>query len=187
MKYGLTAFCKMSVIIGWVAIGILYWKIIQYLLNIINPSNTFRNKINVLLEEYPNIDIVAMGFPENWKEQPLWKSWTIKRVIFPCLSCKEQGFVHIILTFVNETAMMVPRNKKKQFEIVRKLRTISNCSATCGTFDALLVQTIDATLGLRCTMLGYQYSKILRSLMCVYLCSGKERIYDDMNETSKMD
>ena len=83
--------------------------------------------------------------------------------------------------------MMVQRNKKKQFEIVRKLRTISNCSATCGTFDALLVQTIDATLGLRCTMLGYQYSKILRSLMCVYLCSGKERIYDDMNETSKMD
>lgn len=47
---------------------------IQYLLNIINPSNTFRNKINVLLEEYPNIDIVAMGFPENWKEQLLWKS-----------------------------------------------------------------------------------------------------------------
>ena len=124
MKYGLTAFCKMSVIIGWVAIGILYWKIIQYLLNIINPSNTFRNKINVLLEEYPNIDIVAMGFPENWKEQLLWNSWTIKRVIFPCLSCKEQGFVHIILTFVNDTAMMGPRNKKKQFEIVRKLRTI---------------------------------------------------------------
>ncbi len=124
MKYGLTAFCKMSVIIGWVAIGILYWKIIQYLLNIINPSNTFRNKINVLLEEYPNIDIVAMGFPENWKEQLLWNSWTIKRIIFPCLSCKEQGFVHIILTFVNDTAMMGPRNKKKQFETVRKLRTI---------------------------------------------------------------
>ena len=97
---------------------------ILYLLNIINPSNTFRNKINVLLEEYPNIDIVAMGFPENWKEQLLWNSWTIKRVIFPCLSCKEQGFVHIILTFVNDTAMMGPRNKKKQFEIVRKLRTI---------------------------------------------------------------
>ncbi len=54
-------------------------------------------------------------------------------------------------------------------------------------FDALLAQTINTTLGLRCTMFGYQYSKILRSLMCVYLCSGKERIYDDMNETSKMD
>ena len=55
------------------------------------------------------------------------------------------------------------------------------------SFDALLVQTIDATLGLRCTLYGYQYSEILRFLMCVYLCGGKERIYDDMNETSKMD
>ena len=39
-------------------------------------------------------------------------------------------------------------------------------------FDALLAQTIDSTLGLRCTMFGYQYSEILRSLMCVYLCGG---------------
>ena len=54
-------------------------------------------------------------------------------------------------------------------------------------FDALLVQTIDATLGLRCTLFGYQYSEILCSLMCVYLGGGKECIYEDMNETSKMD
>ena len=39
-------------------------------------------------------------------------------------------------------------------------------------FDALLAQTIDFTLGLRCTLFGYQYSEILRSLMCVYLCGG---------------
>ena len=39
-------------------------------------------------------------------------------------------------------------------------------------FDALLVQTIDSALGLRCTLFGYQYSEILRSLMCVYLCCG---------------
>ena len=39
-------------------------------------------------------------------------------------------------------------------------------------FDVLLAQTIDSTLGLRCTMFGYQYSEILRSLMCVYLCGG---------------
>ena len=51
-------------------------------------------------------------------------------------------------------------------------------------FDALLAQTIDSTLGLRCTLFGYQYSEILRSLMYVYLCSGKERIFDDMNVTS---
>ena len=37
-------------------------------------------------------------------------------------------------------------------------------------FDALWAPTIDCTLGLRRTQYGYQYSKILRSLMCVYLC-----------------
>ena len=31
-------------------------------------------------------------------------------------------------------------------------------------FNALLTQTIDYTLGLRCTLFGYQYSEILRSL-----------------------
>ena len=31
-------------------------------------------------------------------------------------------------------------------------------------FDALLAQTINSSLGLRCTMFGYQYSEILRSL-----------------------
>ena len=39
-------------------------------------------------------------------------------------------------------------------------------------FDAFLAQTIDSTLGLRCTLFGYQYSEILHSLMCVYLCGG---------------
>lgn len=39
-------------------------------------------------------------------------------------------------------------------------------------FNALLTQTIDYTLGLRCTLFGYQYSEILRSLICVYLCGG---------------
>ena len=38
--------------------------------------------------------------------------------------------------------------------------------------EQFLAQTIDSTLGLRCTLFGYQYSEILRSLMCVYLCGG---------------
>ena len=36
-------------------------------------------------------------------------------------------------------------------------------------FDALLAQTIDSTLGMRCKWYGYQYSEILRSLMKVFL------------------
>ena len=41
-----------------------------------------------------------------------------------------------------------------------------------GQFDALLAQTIDSTLVLRCTMVGYQFIEILLSLMCVYFCGG---------------
>ena len=39
-------------------------------------------------------------------------------------------------------------------------------------FEALLAQIIDSTLGLRCTLFGYQYCEILHSQMYVYLCGG---------------
>ena len=68
-----------------------------------------------------------------------------------------------------------------------KLTPFGGFFSTTEQFNALLTQTIDYTLGLRCTLFGYQYSEILRSLMYVYFCGGKERIFDDMNETSKMD
>ena len=35
-------------------------------------------------------------------------------------------------------------------------------------FSSLLSSTIDSTLGLRCKLYGYQYSEIIRSLLCVY-------------------
>ena len=52
-----------------------------------------------------------------------------------------------------------------------KLTPFGGIFSIMEQFDALLAQTIDSTLGLRCTMFGYQYSEILRSLMCVYLGS----------------
>ena len=51
-------------------------------------------------------------------------------------------------------------------------------------FAALLAQTINSTLGLRCTMFGYQYSEILRSLMCVYLCGKIEKNEVEQNKNS---
>lgn len=39
-------------------------------------------------------------------------------------------------------------------------------------FDALLSNVIDSTLGVRSRTIGYQYSEILRSLMCVFFCGG---------------
>ena len=50
-------------------------------------------------------------------------------------------------------------------------------------FDALLAQTIDSSLGLRCTMFGYQYSEILRSLITYKSASGKSY---DFNTADKM-
>lgn len=46
---------------------------ITYLLDIINPSNTLRDRLRDLFIEYPNIDLAAMGFPSNWQNEPLWR------------------------------------------------------------------------------------------------------------------
>jgi abortive infection bacteriophage resistance protein len=46
--------------------------IIKYLLFTVSPNNTFAKKLKGLLAEYPTIDIRAMGFPDNWEEEPLW-------------------------------------------------------------------------------------------------------------------
>ena len=41
-----------------------------------------------------------------------------------------------------------------------KLTPFGGIFSIMEQFDALLAQTIDSTLGLRCTMFGYQYSEI---------------------------
>ena len=44
-------------------------------------------------------------------------------------------------------------------------------------FDSTLSSVIDSTLGLRCRSFGYQYSKIIRSLMSIYFC-GRSCVED---------
>jgi abortive infection bacteriophage resistance protein len=46
--------------------------IIAYLLDTITPHHIFRQKIKDLVTKYPNIDIAAMGFPQNWLSDPFW-------------------------------------------------------------------------------------------------------------------
>jgi len=48
-------------------------SIIIYLLNIINPKHSFKQRLNALFSKYPSIDKAAMGFPINWQEEPLWE------------------------------------------------------------------------------------------------------------------
>jgi len=44
-----------------------------YFLNTVNPSHTFKQKLENLFKKYPNVDKKAMGFPKDWQTEPLWK------------------------------------------------------------------------------------------------------------------
>ena len=46
---------------------------INYLLQTVNPKNTFKNRFRDMIEDYPNIDVKAMGFPIDWDKESLWK------------------------------------------------------------------------------------------------------------------
>ncbi|MFI3294006.1 MAG: Abi family protein [Rikenellaceae bacterium] len=46
--------------------------IIKYLLSSIITKSSLKDKINNLLTEFPNIDILAMGFTADWINEPLW-------------------------------------------------------------------------------------------------------------------
>lgn len=45
---------------------------LAYLEHSINPNSRLKDNILELLSNHPEIDTKAMGFQENWEEQPLW-------------------------------------------------------------------------------------------------------------------
>ena len=47
-------------------------SMIIYLLNTINPTHTFKNKVIQLLQKYPDVDERAIGFPDGWEKESLW-------------------------------------------------------------------------------------------------------------------
>jgi len=52
----------------------IYYRIciVKYLLFTVSPNNTFTQKLKSLLATFPTIDIRAMGFPDDWQNEPLW-------------------------------------------------------------------------------------------------------------------
>lgn len=48
-------------------------SMIIYLLNIVNPHHTFKDRFKNLLAKYPSVDTKAMGFTDNWEKESLWK------------------------------------------------------------------------------------------------------------------
>ncbi|NAS10649.1 Abi family protein [Poritiphilus flavus] len=49
--------------------------IIVYCLGFVNPYNKYASSLIELFNKYPQVDLNHMGFPENWKEQPLWTKY----------------------------------------------------------------------------------------------------------------
>lgn len=47
--------------------------IIKWFIDIVSPHNDMKQHLLDLLSQYPNVDPHAMGFPDNWESEPLWK------------------------------------------------------------------------------------------------------------------
>ena len=48
--------------------------ILKHFVDIIWNNNGFKGDLIALLEKYPMADIAAMGFPQNWLDEPLWSN-----------------------------------------------------------------------------------------------------------------
>lgn len=62
--------------------------IIKYFINTISPQNDMKTKLDSLLSSFPNVDIKAMGFPQGWNDEPLWKETSILGSNLPQKSTK---------------------------------------------------------------------------------------------------
>lgn len=47
--------------------------IIRYFFTQISPNNAMKEDLRQLLSEFPMVDTCAMGFPEHWELEPLWR------------------------------------------------------------------------------------------------------------------
>ena len=47
--------------------------ILKWFIHIISPENDMKGHLKNLLSDFPHVDIAAMGFPQKWEEEPLWK------------------------------------------------------------------------------------------------------------------
>ena len=47
--------------------------IIKFFLDEISPDNDMADKLLNLFLDFPDIDLKAMGFPDGWESEPLWR------------------------------------------------------------------------------------------------------------------
>jgi abortive infection bacteriophage resistance protein len=47
--------------------------ILNYLLQVVNPTSSFKNKLKELFKEFPKVNLGFMGFPNLWESENIWK------------------------------------------------------------------------------------------------------------------
>lgn len=47
---------------------------LNYMLQSVNPSSTFTSRLKALLNKYPKVSKSAMGFPQNWENEDMWRN-----------------------------------------------------------------------------------------------------------------
>ena len=57
--------------------------VLNYLLRQVAPQSHWRQRWENLLALYPEIPIVAMGFPANWRDSPLWQAPALPPTAIP--------------------------------------------------------------------------------------------------------
>jgi abortive infection bacteriophage resistance protein len=50
---------------------------LTYLMSLISPSSSWRERIKTLVQDTPQIDPVDMGFPANWTNMSIWRELSI--------------------------------------------------------------------------------------------------------------
>lgn len=48
--------------------------IMLHLMRVVSPSSDWKKRLASLLDENPTQDFVAIGFPPDWRDRPLWKA-----------------------------------------------------------------------------------------------------------------
>ena len=66
---------------------------ITYWLDAMERGDAFRERLNMLFSQYPSVDTSAMGFPQGWENEPLWKGYLDDAK--PSDICEKKG--HLLL------------------------------------------------------------------------------------------
>ena len=52
--------------------AVAVWFVIHFL-DIVSPDNDMLGKMRTLFSNYPEVALAALGFPNGWENEPLWK------------------------------------------------------------------------------------------------------------------